>query len=64
MLYYSQGLLPMQLMAQIPSDLFDSFVFTAAQESDVLLRVDRSVSGTNTIRLTSYEWNESKFQAF
>ena len=54
----------MQLMAQIPSDRFDSLVFAAAQKSDVLLHVDRSVSGTNTIRLTSYEWNESKFQAF
>ena len=53
----------MQLMTQVPSDRFDSLVFAAAQEADVLLNEERSVSGTNIIRLTSYEWNESKFCA-
>ena len=53
----------MQLIAQIPSDRFDSLVFAPAQEANVLLNVERSVSGANTTRLTSYEWNESKFYA-
>ena len=50
-------------MTQVPSDRFDSLVFAAAQEVDVLLNVERSVSGANIIRLTAYEWNESKFCA-
>ena len=50
----------MQLMAKIPSDRFDFDVFAVAQEADVLFHVEQSVSGTKTITLVSYEWNESK----
>nr|CAH0102887.1 unnamed protein product [Daphnia galeata] len=50
------GLLPMQLMIQIPSDRFNRCILAEAQEADVMIRVDRSGS-LSTLRLTSYEWN-------
>ncbi len=59
--FYTQGLLPMQLMVQISSDRLNSSLLTAAQEADVLFHVERSVLDTLTIRLTSYEWNAGKF---
>ena len=51
-----QGLLPMQLMIQVPSDRFNRCILAEAQEADVMIRVDRSGS-VSTLRLTSYEWN-------
>lgn len=51
----------MQLMVQIPSNRFDRSVLAAAQEADVLFHVEHSVLNTLTIRLTSYEWNASKY---
>ena len=54
-----QGLLPMQLMIQVPSDRFNRCILAEAQEADVMIRVDRSGS-VSTLRLTSYEWNARK----
>lgn len=60
--YFSnQGLLPMQLMIQIPSDRLNRCPTASAHEADVLFHVERSVSDTLTIRLTSYECNSGKF---
>jgi hypothetical protein len=56
-----QGLLPMQLMIQIPSDRFNRCILAEAQEADVMIRVDRSGS-LSTLRLTSYEWNARKLK--
>ena len=59
--YFPQGLLPMQLMTQIQSNRFNSSVFAAAQELDILFHVQQSLLDIVTIRLTSYEWNAGKF---
>ncbi|EFX86929.1 hypothetical protein DAPPUDRAFT_312371 [Daphnia pulex] len=52
------GLLPMQLMVQVPSDRFNrSILADNAKEADVMIRVERTTSDMVTIRFTSYEWN-------
>jgi|688.fasta_scaffold814979_2 hypothetical protein len=57
-----QGLLPMQLMIQVPSDRFNRCILADAKQADVMVRVERSpVSDIVTIRFTSYEWNARKF---
>ncbi|KAI9558095.1 hypothetical protein GHT06_014848 [Daphnia sinensis] len=50
------GLLPMQLMVQVPLDRVSCTFLVEAKDVDVLARLERSVD-TLTIRLTSYEWN-------
>ncbi|XP_045028337.1 protein bicaudal C homolog 1-B [Daphnia magna] len=50
------GLLPMQLMVQVPSDRVSRSFLVEAKDVDVLARLERSMD-TLTIRLTSYEWN-------
>ncbi|XP_045028339.1 protein bicaudal C homolog 1 [Daphnia magna] len=51
------GLLPMQLMVQTESQRFNPFFLEEAKTTDILFRVERSLSNTLTIRLASYEWN-------
>ncbi|XP_046646996.1 protein bicaudal C homolog 1-like isoform X2 [Daphnia pulicaria] len=51
------GLLPMQLMVQVPSDRFNRHLLGRAQNMDVMFHVELSTSDILTIRLTSYEWN-------
>ncbi|XP_046647006.1 protein bicaudal C homolog 1-B-like [Daphnia pulicaria] len=51
------GLLPMQLMAQVPSDRFNRCILADSKEADVMIRVERTTSDNVTIRFTSYEWN-------
>ncbi|XP_057380112.1 protein bicaudal C homolog 1-like [Daphnia carinata] len=51
------GLLPMQLLVQTESERFNPCFLEEAKTADILLRVERSLSNTMTIRLASYEWN-------
>ncbi|XP_057370442.1 protein bicaudal C homolog 1-like isoform X1 [Daphnia carinata] len=51
------GLLPMQLMVQIPSERMNRCFLAEAEEADVLFHAEPSVMDILTIRLTSYEWN-------
>ncbi|KAK4018783.1 hypothetical protein OUZ56_000825 [Daphnia magna] len=51
------GLLPMQFMAQMPSERLNRCFLAQAEEADVLFHVETSVLDILTIRLTSYEWN-------
>ena len=59
-----QGLLPMQLMVQVPSDRFNSSIFPDAEEADVLINVERSALDTVIIKLTSHEFNSCKYCYF
>ncbi|XP_057379746.1 protein bicaudal C homolog 1-B-like [Daphnia carinata] len=50
------GLLPMQLIVQVPPNRVGCSFLVEAKDVDVFARLERSVD-TLTIRLTSYEWN-------
>lgn len=47
----------MQLMVQTESQRFNPCFLEEAKTTDILFRVERSLSNTLTIRLASYEWN-------
>lgn len=59
-----QGLLPMQFMAQMPSERLNRCFLAQAEEADVLFHVETSVLDILTIRLTSYEWNARMSSVF
>lgn len=58
---YFKGLLPLQLVLQVPSTQINAKkLMIAADQADILFHIEPSTPGFATVRLTSFEKNASK----